>query len=169
MKKIVIIALRVILAAILLMNCAVLLLHMPSDYGMFANIPLSTMYVSGGSMEPVLHDGDAIVIHQTPFEQLKEGDIVVFQRGESLIVHEIIERKGDTLITQGSANAVPDEPVSQEEYRAKMLWRVPGLGAIWRISAKPAAFLLFAALLTVLIFGDDIFALIYKKLFERKR
>jgi len=79
--------------------------------------------VASGSMEPVLHKGDLILIQgvENAFEILvapkdanPSGDIIVFHKPTyhpDLIVHRAVENDTDTsyyLITQGDANAGPD-------------------------------------------------------------
>lgn len=156
----------VLLAAVLALNIWVL---MPQKSGQsLENSPLALLRVCGGSMERMLHDGDVIVTTAADYSTLKTGDVVVFSRDGGLIIHEIIEIQGDTLITQGRANAVPDAPVARQEYRAKMLLRLPALGKIVTLYEHPARFAGFAVLVTVLIFGGDIFSALYDRIIRRK-
>ena len=154
-------ALRLLL--ILLMTAELLLLAIQEARGteFVRDLPVAVIQVSGGSMEPVLHNGDAILIRQVPFTSLTEGNIIVFSRDGELIVHEIVERGESSVITKGTANPVPDEPVGELEYRARMVAKIPGLGSILNIYGSTPRFLLFATLLILLFFGDDIFSQLY--------
>ncbi len=58
--------------------------------------------VSSSSMEPTLRVGDIILVQNVPFDRIKEGDIMVFQKGSLPIivhrVHEVIEGPDQKLI-----------------------------------------------------------------------
>jgi len=79
--------------------------------------------VASGSMEPVLYEGDLILvqgvqnaleIHVAPKDANSPGDIIVFRKPtypSDLIVHRAVGNGTDTsyyLITQGDANPGPD-------------------------------------------------------------
>lgn len=132
------------------------------------DIPVAIIQVTGASMEPVLHDGDAVLVRQVPFDELRTGDIIVFCRNDELVVHEIIELGESSAITKGAANPVPDEPVGEAEYCARMSGKVPGLGRIMNMYSNIPRFLAFSFLLILLFFGTDIFPLIYDFLHDRR-
>ena len=79
--------------------------------------------VASGSMEPVLYEGDLILvqgvqnaleIHVAPKDANSPGDIIVFRKPtypSDLIVHRAVGNGTDTsyyIITQGDANPSPD-------------------------------------------------------------
>lgn len=71
--------------------------------------------VHGGSMEPHIHDGDAVLATSVQAEEIKPGDVVIFPDPEdrsSCIVHRIIsleERDGSLLAaTKGDGNPYAD-------------------------------------------------------------
>lgn len=161
--------LRAVLVLLLVANLGLILLQFRSGPGAMDRIPFALIEVTGGSMEPKLHEGDAILAYQSPYSELEVGDVIVFSRDNGLIVHEIIEVREDCLITQGCANELPDSPVTETDYRAEMLFCIPKLGGIRKIYTSPLRFLTFAVLLGLLIFGTDIFSAVYEALFERKK
>ena len=62
--------------------------------------------VTGRSMMPTFRDRkDEIVLSPFNKEELKVGDVVLFNRGDTICVHRIIARKGDKLIIRGDGNA----------------------------------------------------------------
>jgi len=69
-------------------------------------------YVSSYSMEPTLHIGDALIIMKTRPGDLKIGDIIVYQRFNSKIVHRIINKTSINgsyrFLIKGDANSCPD-------------------------------------------------------------
>ena len=85
--------------------------QLPMPFGYGAAVVLS------GSMEPELSAGDLIVVKEA--ENYKQNDIVVFQDGNSLVVHRIIQIDGETITTKGDANKVTDEPISITAVKAR--------------------------------------------------
>lgn len=66
-----------------------------------------TIQVSGRSMSPTFKDGvDKIVISPFKAEDLEKGDVVLFNRGDTICVHRIIRRKGDKLVIRGDGNSL---------------------------------------------------------------
>ena len=76
-------------------------LPMPFGFG--------TAMVLSGSMEPAIYVDDLILVAQR--ETYGVGDVVVYQSGDSLVVHRIIAMEDGLVTTQGDANNTPDEPV----------------------------------------------------------
>lgn len=61
--------------------------------------------VTGRSMMPTFHDKvDYIVLSPFDKDALKVGDVVLFNRGDTICVHRIIARKGERLIIRGDGN-----------------------------------------------------------------
>lgn len=92
--------------------------------------------VVSGSMEPVLHRGDLLVLKGANISELsfgrKTGTIIVYHQPErdQLIVHRAWKPNSDgTINTWGDANSVPDPwNVKPEWIRGKMVLRIPYLG-----------------------------------------
>lgn len=57
--------------------------------------------VSGNSMTPFLEDGDEADVIAAVREDFNEGDLIVFGRGEDLIVHRIIKAAKDSFMEMG--------------------------------------------------------------------
>ena len=71
--------------------------------------------VQGTSMLPALRPGDEIELRSTPSSNINPGDIVAFRRDERLVVHRVIGRSPDGLLTQGDALRHTDAPVSSDQ------------------------------------------------------
>lgn len=114
---------------------------MPMPFGFGVSVVLS------GSMEPVLSVNDMVIIRKT--DELEEGDIIVYQKGHELIIHRIIEKEGNTILTQGDANSISDSPVNSSDVKGKLVLVIPWAGAIVRVIKTPVgtAVILAAALL----------------------
>lgn len=99
--------------------------QLPMPFGQGAAIVLS------GSMEPELSKGDLIFVKKiTSIEQLALRDVVVYQDDGMLVVHRIVDMQGDTIITQGDANNVTDDPITIAEIKGKVTAHVPFVGTI---------------------------------------
>jgi signal peptidase len=104
--------------------------RMPMPFGCGASIVLS------GSMEPALSVNDLVFIRQT--QDIEPGDIIVYQSGGELVIHRVISRSGNQVITRGDANNVADDPVDVVSVKGKMIGRIPALGGLVRLIKTPA-------------------------------
>lgn len=94
--------------------------QMPMPFGFGIAVVLS------GSMEPTLAINDMIVVHETG--RYEAGDIVVYQSERTLIVHRIIAKDGDIVVTQGDANQVADAPIQIDDIKGKVIAHIPVVG-----------------------------------------
>lgn len=160
-----IILLRWILGIILILNIVVICLEKIKGPAALEDVPYALLTIDGGSMEPRYHSGDGVFVWQTPFGKIKVGDVIVFWQAGELITHQVVDRKSDAIIAKGTANDIEDEPVTAENYRARVLFRIPGMANLQAVYATPGTFIIFTLLLGLLIFGKDIFDWIYKQFF----
>ena len=122
--------------------------------------------VSSGSMIPVLQIYDVIVVEgNTPFEDVKKGDIIVFyspklyeQGKERVIVHRVSLLMGDDpkiVRTRGDANpasiAGTDYPITEKEYLGKVEYVVPQVGYITQILQPPINYIIIAVIIGVMV------------------
>ena len=119
-------------------------LPMPFGYGL-AN-------VLSGSMEPTFSKGALLLVKDT--QDIQEGDIVVYRSGNELIVHRVIALENDTVITQGDANNVADEPFEKTQIKGKVLFWIPLLGSVAAMLKTPAAVIVILVLAFFLIEGS---------------
>ena len=119
--------------------------------------------VSSGSMIPELEIYDVIVVEgNTPFEEIKIGDIIVFDRPsghDRVIVHRVVSITDDdpfTIRTKGDANpasiAGTDFPITKEEYIGKVEYRIPQVGYITQILNPPVNYIIIAVIIGIMIF-----------------
>ena len=155
------IVLNVILSVILVLSIIIMILQNSTGADFLAKSPYALLKIMGGSMEPELHDGDAVLVKNDRFEDLKTGYTIVFVKGEELITHKIVTTGDDYVITRGTANTDDDEPVVSGDYKARVVCRIPLLGNIWRLYSNPLLFSIWVMILVLLIFGDEIFPRIY--------
>ena len=109
---------------------------MPFGYGMSV--------VLSGSMESRLSVDDLVIIKAK--DNYKVNDIVLYQDGNSLVIHRIIEINGDTVTTKGDANNVADEPINKSQIKGVLVYDIAGLGAVVNILKQPVSvFIILAA------------------------
>lgn len=120
--------------------------------------------VSSGSMIPVLQIYDVLVVNgNVPFEDIKVGDIIVFNRPsghDRVIVHRvetILDDRPDskTIRTKGDANPISipgtDYPITKEEYIGRVIYWVPQIGYVTRILAPPINYIIIAVIIGIMI------------------
>lgn len=96
------------------------------------------------SMEPLLHPGDVVVVEPVSGRDVAVGDVVTYRAADaSLITHRVVEvrrstyaGREDTVIVQGDANNVPDDPLVASQVVGRMLYRMPGYGVFMSMPVK---------------------------------
>ena len=113
---------------------------MPLGYGMSV--------VLSGSMESRLSVDDLVIIKAT--DSYNVNDIVLYQDGDSLVIHRIIEIDGDTVTTKGDANNVADKPIHKSQIKGVLVFDIARLGAVVNVLKQPVfIFIILAAALLV--------------------
>ncbi len=66
--------------------------------------------VGSGSMQPMILYGDFVLIKEIPFDELQIDDVIAFISGdgEYTVIHQIINRDEDELLTKGLFNPTDD-------------------------------------------------------------
>ena len=116
--------------------------EMPMPFGWGVSVVLS------GSMEPELSVDDLVIVREQSSYELK--DVVVYQDGNSLVIHKIISIDGDEVITKGEANNIADPPVKLSNIKGKAVAHIPLAGAAVRFLKSPLGFILVIAAAIVL-------------------
>lgn len=118
--------------------------------------------VSSGSMVPELQVFDVLVVQgNDPFESVKIGDIIVFNRPsgqDRVIVHRVaavIDEDPLAIRTKGDANpaSIPgtDFPITEEEYIGKVAYVIPQVGYVTRVLTPPINYIIIAIIISVMI------------------
>lgn len=118
--------------------------------------------VSSGSMVPELQIFDVLVVQgNDPFESVKIGDIIVFNRPsgqDRVIVHRVTSITNEdpfTIRTKGDSNptSIPgtDFPITEEEYIGKVAYVIPQVGYITRVLTPPINYIIIAIIISVMI------------------
>lgn len=112
--------------------------------------------VLSGSMEPELSKDDVIFVVSS--KDYSVGETVVFKQDGKLTVHKIISIDGETVITQGTANNTPDEPIQLQDIKGKVLFSLPGFGRAVDVIKSPAVtvcLIILAALLLAMSYMKE--------------
>ncbi len=120
-------------------------LPMPFGFG--------TAVVLSGSMEPALSKNDVIFVRAS--ESYGINDIVVYDDGKDMIVHRIIEKDGDTLVTMGDANSIADEPINVKAVKGKVVFSIPYVGIAVKALRSPVG--MIAIILTAILLTEGSF------------
>ena len=118
---------------------------MPMPFGFGATLVMS------GSMEPEISVNDLVFVEKPG--ELHVGDVILYNSGESRVLHRIIDINGDTVTTKGDANNTKDKPISAGTVLGVYTGKVPGAGKIIKFITNPpffmcVVFLLMAAVIT---------------------
>lgn len=160
-KQIWLSAVRVVLTFLIFLNIGVMYLQYVNGEDSLEQLHYAVLEVTGGSMEPTLTQGDGVLVVDVDYDKLKVGDIIVFEQDGMLVTHQITQIDGAQITTQGTANPVEDSPITEEDYRAKVLVVIPCLSAILLFYSSPLYFFGFMVLMFFLIFGSIIFSNLY--------
>lgn len=120
------------------------------------------LIVLSGSMEPVFYSGDLVLVHEVNQDTLREGDIVAFREGNSIVTHRIqainVEDEQRQYITKGDNNNTEDRiTVTDEKIEGIYILKVSGLGNLAFFMQTPLGMILFIALPLLLFILYDIF------------
>lgn len=118
--------------------------------------------VASGSMIPVLEVYDVLVVQgRTPIEEVKVGDIIVFNRPSDhakVIVHRVESIMSDdpvTLRAKGDANArsIPgtDFPITEDDYIGTVAYVVPQIGIVTQILKPPTNYIIIVIVVGIMI------------------
>jgi signal peptidase len=112
----------------------------------------SLFEVQTGSMEPEIKAGDWIVVKYEKDYELK--DVVTFETEGEFVTHRVINKYGDTFVTQGDANNAKDSPISKEQIVGKMVKILPAFGIMRKTIFNPVV---LVGLIVILYLTTSIF------------
>jgi signal peptidase I len=107
-----------------------ILLVMALGYGLIDNRWYRVLSVAGGSMEPAIDRGDAIVLVRPP-DRLEVGDVVTLQANDTLVTHRVVAVAPDgSFKTKGDANdSVDDWTGVKVRVVGRVFLTIPWLGS----------------------------------------
>ena len=82
-----------------------------------------------GSMSPTMEKGDIVIIKIG--DEIRENDIITYQKENVLVTHRIVNINGDTIIAKGDFNNTYDEPIKKDEVIGRTVFIVNNV-EIWK-------------------------------------
>lgn len=82
------------------------------------------LVMQGKSMEPFLREGDYLFISKCRLQDYEFADIIAFETNATnmgLIVHRILNKRGDYFFTKGDASLRRDPPVAFSKVLGKLI------------------------------------------------
>ena len=119
-------------------------LPMPFGYGI-AN-------VLSGSMEPTFSKGTLLLVKEE--KQAEPGQIVVYQSGQELIVHRVIQIEGNLVTTKGDANEAVDPVFDASQIKGVVVGWIPFLGSLVSFLKTPVGIILLLICAVLLMEGS---------------
>ncbi len=112
-------------------------------------------------MEPDIEAGEMILGKRIDPCELYVGDVITYvgEKGElkdKVITHKIIEIDGDTYVTKGVANDLPDPPICSDQILSKYVVTIPLAGDVFSVINSKYGFIFFIAFPLVLLIANEI-------------
>lgn len=107
-----------------------------------------------GSMEPSISPGDYVTILKINKNKLKEGDVITYTRENADVTHKIVSIDGDTVITQGTANNIADDPITKDDIIGKCVFKIPKVGYIMKFMSSLSGLILIFGFTGIAIFWE---------------
>lgn len=87
--------------------------------------------VNGNSMYPTIYDGDFLVVNQNIDYEI--NDIICFYNEENkVVVHRIIDKRENEIITKGDFNKDCDRPITKNKIIGKVIYKSTIFGIVFR-------------------------------------
>lgn len=100
--------------------------------------------VLSDSMNPEIAAGSVVVLDKkASYEEIKEGDVIAFEisTGQQ-VIHRVVGKSENGLLTKGDANQLTDGKLVQKEYfNGKVLFAIPKAGYWLEIAQSAIAYL----------------------------
>lgn len=89
--------------------------------------------VQSGSMAPLIHKGDAVLVEPVSANVVRVGDIISYRSAEDaavVITHRVqaVNLRRGVVVTKGDHNVTPDQPVGDSQIVGRVRLRIVGIG-----------------------------------------
>ena len=127
------------------------------------------MVIVSGSMEPAIKTNSMVIVKKAPYEDMDVDDIILYKQGDNYIVHRVINKTNEGILTKGDNNNFDDGYLlSDEDVRGKIIsiWNAPAfLISYFMVAKKNIAqnpYILITTIVLVILF-----VFILKKLLKK--
>ena len=123
----------ILLIPILLYNVSLVIQAVSEPNKTPSFLGYKTYVIVSGSMEPEINIGDIVIAKECKKDDLKNGDIISYRKGQSVVTHRIIEIKIEEenikYITKGDNNNIEDsETIEYDQIEGLVINRIPKIG-----------------------------------------
>jgi len=117
--------------------------------------------IMSGSMEPAIPVGSIVIVKKVNPEDVKVGDVIAFQTGESRTIHRVVEKvvEDDSFYfrTKGDANEDPDPwIVKPQDVKGALLLTIPYYGYLLYYAGTPLGVALFILVPAIILIANEI-------------
>jgi signal peptidase len=117
--------------------------------------------IMSGSMEPAIPVGSIVVVKRVNPEDVKVGDVIAFETGESRTMHRVVEKVVENgsfhFRTKGDANEDPDPwIVKPEDVSGALLLTIPYYGYLLHFAGTPIGFALFILVPAIILIANEV-------------
>jgi len=117
--------------------------------------------IMSGSMEPAIPVGSIVVVKKVNPEDVKVGDVIAFETGESRTMHRVVEKVVENgsfyLRTKGDANEDPDPwIVKPEDICGALMLTMPYYGYLLHFAGTPIGFALFILVPAIILIANEV-------------
>ncbi|KXB07660.1 hypothetical protein AKJ51_00495 [candidate division MSBL1 archaeon SCGC-AAA382A20] len=134
-----------------------LIIFIFASAGIFYISPLRFYQGHGTSMEPLIRDGDGIVVISVPRERIQENDIITFRVEDGyLITHMVVGFENGKIITHG-VNLPKNnlEKVDYSQVVGEHVLTIPKAGIVLQYVSSTPGFILLILIPTILIIYNE--------------
>ena len=115
--------------------------------------------ITTNSMEPTIKHGDAILSKKIKKNDIKEGDVITFNRDNESITHRVLridegENSEKLYVTKGDNNNVEDkEKVKIEDIEGKKVMVFPKIGYVIEAAENQLVILIITLVILIFLLG----------------
>ena len=152
-RKVMRIIVYILIIPILIYNMVILFQAFSNSDEMPNFLGYKSFVIVSGSMLPELEIGDIVVVKSINEVNLKEGDIISFREGNSIITHRIdhVIDNGKRFITKGDANSSEDiNPVDLENIEGIYEFKIPKFGKFVLFMQNKTGIIIIALIIYIL-------------------
>jgi len=112
-------------------------------------------------MEPAIPVGSIVVVKKVNPEDVKVGDVIAFETGESRTMHRVVEKVVENgsfhFRTKGDANEDPDPwIVKPEGVSGALMLTIPYYGCLLVFAGTPIGFALFILVPAIILIANEV-------------
>lgn len=123
-------------------------------------IGIKSYVALSGSMEPMIKTGSLCFINKNvDFEDIKEQDVIAYKMDNgTIVIHRVLEKNSEQLITKGDANELVDEGVvTKDNYIGKNIFIIPKIGYVVMMIQSKNGIIISLSIIILMLIGAFLF------------